>query len=187
MWRLFTQIAMPALEIFSNVLMLLHLTAFGQPVYATGTSSGVAPAATGSSATCSASNPQYSTGSSGIRVRTDHPVLMADSARWDCLPQLVEQDAYMSAWNSSIMQNATELAAMDPVQYIEDGGLGGSGVLDIARELKIRTKAWAYAWRVTGDESWVNRTWTELLVASGNSSEPFGADDGTRWNPEHFL
>ena len=167
--------------------MLLHLTAFGQPVYATGTSSGVAPAATGSSATCSASNPQYSTGSSGIRVRTDHPVLMADSARWDCLPQLVEQDAYMSAWNSSIMQNATEMAAMDPVQYITDGGLGGSGVLDIARELKVRLKAWAYAWRVTGDQQWVTRAWTELQVASGNSSESFGADDGTRWNPTHFL
>jgi hypothetical protein len=112
---------------------------------------------------------------------------MADSARWDCLPQLVEQDAYMSAWNSSIMQNATEMAAMDPVQYITDGGLGGCGVLDIARELKVRLKAWAYAWRVTGDQQWVTRAWTELQVASGNSSESFGADDGTRWNPTHFL
>ena len=85
------------------------------------------------------------------------------------------------------MQNATEMAAMDPVQYITDGGLGGSGVLDIARELKVRLKAWAYAWKVSGDQQWVDRTWRELQVASGNSSQSFGADDGTRWNPTHFL
>ena len=109
---------------------------------------------------------------------------MADAARWGCLPQLVEQDAYMKSWNSSIMQNATELAALDPVQYIIDGT---SGVLDIAREVKVRLKAWAYAWRVTGDQQWIDRAWKEIQVASGNSSQPFGADDGTRWYPAHFL
>lgn len=73
------------------------------------------------------------------------------------------------------MANATRYAAMDPVQYNIDGGLGGSGVLDIARELQLRTKHWAYAWRMTNDSFWVNRTWTELQVGAFSCSfgQPF--------------
>lgn len=111
---------------------------------------------------------------------------MADSARWSCLPSQIQADAYLRSWDATIMANATRYAAMDPVQYTPDGGLSGSGVLDVARELQLRTKHWAYAWRMTNDSQWVERTWQELLVASGNSSQEFGAD-GTRWNPSHFL
>lgn len=75
---------------------------------------------------------------------------------------------------------------MDPVQYTPDGGLSGSGVLDVARELQLRTKHWAYAWQMTNDSSWVTRTWQELQVASGNSTQSFG-NGTTRWNPAHFL
>lgn len=161
-------------------------TANGNPVY-TATASAAAPTATGNLlAACATSTPTYTTTPGGLQVRTDHPRLFADQAKWDCLPSLIEKDAYLRKWNDIILANASRYADMDPVQYTPDGGLGGSGVLDIARELQLRTKHWAYAWRMTKDQKWVARTWTELQVASGNSAQSFGAD-GTRWNPLHFL
>ena len=161
-------------------------TANGNPVY-TSTAAAAAPTATASvAASCPSSNPTYNTGSAGFQIRTDHPLLMADSSRWSCLPSQIQADAYLRSWDATIMANATRYAAMDPVQYTPDGGLSGSGVLDVARELQLRTKHWAYAWRMTNDSQWVERTWQELQVASGNSSQSFGAD-GTRWNPSHFL
>lgn len=175
---------------FSRLLFRLFLSYFnaanGNPVYSS-TASASAPSVTGSaSATCSSSNPQYTTGSSGIQIRTDHPRLFADEAKWNCLPAQIQNDAYLREWNETIIANATRYAAMDPVTYTPDGGLSGSGVLDVARELQLRTKHWAYAWRMTNDSTWVTRTWQELQVASGNATQSFG-NGTTRWNPAHFL
>lgn len=75
---------------------------------------------------------------------------------------------------------------MDPVPYTPDGGLSGSGVLDVAREIQLRVKHWAFAYHTTNDTSFVDRCFTELQHAAGNGSDSFGAD-GTRWNPQHFL
>lgn len=69
----------------------------------------------------------------------------------------------------------------------EDGGLSGSGVLDPAREIQLRIKHWAYAWRMTNDTKWSDRAWLEVQTASGNNSD---IDFGTlpdRWNSAHFL
>jgi len=161
----------------------------GNPVYATsGTSSASAPAATSSSLAglCQTDNPDYSVSGGDLNVRSDHPRLFAASSKWNCLPSQIAQDAYLRSWNATIFTNATRYANMDPVTYDVDGGLSGSGILDVARELQLRVKHWAYAYRLSNDSSWVERTWQELLVASGNSSQSFGAD-GTRWNPQHFL
>lgn len=170
-----------------SLLARFLFTANGNPVYSS-TAAAAAPSATGNpSSTCSASNPTYTTTSSGMQIRTDHPRLFADKARWDCLPQLIQQDAYLRSWNQTIIANASRYADMDPVAYTPDGGLSGSGVLDVARELQLRTKHWAYAWRMTNDSRWVERTWQELQVASGNSSSQSFGDGNTRWNPSHFL
>ena len=45
-----------------------------------------------------------------------------------------------------------------------DGGLGGSGVLDVAREVQLRIKHWGYAWKMTNDTKWAERAWVEVLV-----------------------
>jgi hypothetical protein len=51
--------------------------------------------------------------------------------------------------------------ALPPVVYVMDSG---NGILDPAREIKQRVKAFSYAYRMTNDTTWVDRTWTELMV-----------------------
>lgn len=70
----------------------------------------------------------------------------------------------MKQWNDTIMADAQKWQAMDPVPYVIDGGLNKSGVLDVARQVKQRIKAFAYAYRVTGQTMWVDRAWKELYV-----------------------
>lgn len=72
----------------------------------------------------------------------------------------------MKQWNETIVGNATFYKSQPLVPYTIDGGLTLSGVLDVARQVKERIKAYAYAYRVTGDQGWVNRTWDELQVIS---------------------
>ncbi|CAD6584056.1 MAG: hypothetical protein CYPHOPRED_002556, partial [Cyphobasidiales sp. Tagirdzhanova-0007] len=162
----------------------------GNPVYATSTiAAPAAPTTSASSASssCGPDTPTWNNQSSDTyHVRTDHPKLFATQNRWNCLPSMISQDSYLRSWNDTIMANATMYYNDGPVQYNIDGGLSGSGVLDIARELQLRTKHWAYAYRMTNDTKWVNRTWSELLIASGNSSESFG-NSGNNWNTQHFL
>ena len=102
-------------------------------------------------------------------MRTDHPLLFAPSYKWACLPKLIAADSYMSSWNATIFLNATKFYAMDPTAYVEDGGLTGSGVLDVAREVQLRIKHWGYAYKMSNDTKWVDRAWLELQVSRTNS------------------
>lgn len=44
---------------------------------------------------------------------------------------------------------------------------GDSGILDNAREIKMRIKAFAYVYRMTNDTKWVDRAYKELQVRIG--------------------
>lgn len=144
-------------------------------------------------ATCTDSNPP--SGSLSANSLRSHPRLMAAQYEWDCLPSKIAKDAYLTVWNATIFQNATKWASMPSVNYSVDGTFSGSGILDPAREVQQRIKAWGYAWRLTKDTKWVDRAWTELQVAAGNSStdvwNPTAVDSSTSrnatWNPSHFL
>ena len=118
--------------------------------------------------------------------RPGHPRLIAPQYQWDCLQSKIENDAYLTVWNYTIFQNATKWLDEDPVTYDVDGGLTLSGILDVARIVQQRLKAWAYAWRLTKDTKYRDRAYKEMSVAAGNTSQPFG-DGATRWNPPHFL
>ena len=123
---------------------------------------------------------------SGLNVRPDHPLLLAPSYKWSCLPNLIAQDSYMSYWNSTIFTNATKYYNMDPTPYDIDGGLSASGVLDVARQVQLKIRHWGYAYKMSNDTKWADRAWLELQTASGNTSTPFGAA-GNNWNTAHFL
>lgn len=41
---------------------------------------------------------------------------------------------------------------------------GGNGILDIARQVKERIKAFSYVYRMTNDTKWVDRVFLELQV-----------------------
>jgi hypothetical protein len=71
----------------------------------------------------------------------------------------------MKAWNDTIFGNATVYWAADPVPYFMDGPVvGGSGILDVARQTKERMKAFGYAWRMSKDTKWVDRAYREMQV-----------------------
>jgi len=77
---------------------------------------------------------------------------------------LIASNPYFNQWNQTIIGNATSTLGDAPVPYTPDGGLGGSGVLDVARKMKVRVKNWAYAYRVTND--------TRLPIVYGSKSTP---------------
>ncbi|TCD67739.1 hypothetical protein EIP91_011981 [Steccherinum ochraceum] len=114
-------------------------------------------------------------------VRPDRPRLIAPTYKWQALPALIANDPYLQQWNATIFGNATQYYNSPPVKYFMDGP---SGILDNARETKMRIKAFSYAYRMTNDTKWVDRTWAELQNAI---SPDFGAQNDTKWNPSHFL
>ncbi|KAF9244547.1 chondroitin AC/alginate lyase [Melanogaster broomeanus] len=129
-------------------------------------------------------DPYQPSSPSPTQVRPDRPRLIAPSYKWEALPNLIRNDPYLSFWNESIFVNASQYFALPPVAYIMDSG---NGILDPAREIKQRVKAFSYAYRMTNDTTWVDRTWTELKNAAGNLTGGWGSDNSTRWNPVHFL
>jgi hypothetical protein len=106
-------------------------------------------------------DPFQPTNPSPTSVRSDRPRLIAPAFKWAALPNLIANDPYLFGWNASIFNNATQYYNLPPVVYYMDGS---SGILDIAREVKMRIKAFAYVYRMTNDTKWVDRTWTELQV-----------------------
>lgn len=116
-------------------------------------------------------------------IRSEHPRLFAPRYKWQRLPWLIGQDEYLRRWNDTIFEKAEDYINMPPVTYSIDGGLAGSGVLDVARQVQLRVKHWAYAYRMSNDTRWAERTWEELVVASGNSSQYFG-ESGDNWNTQ---
>jgi hypothetical protein len=120
---------------------------------------------------------------SPINVRLDHPRLFASKHRWKRLPKLITKDAYLFNWNKTIFEKALEWYGLLPVNYTIDGVFMGNGVLDVARTMQLRIKHWAYSYRLSHDYKWVDRTWEELVVASGNSSKYFGIV-GDNWNTQ---
>ena len=83
---------------------------------------------------------------SATNVRTEWPRLLAPAYKWAALPNLISSEPYLSGWNDSIFGNATEYHSLPPVKYSLDGG---SGILGNSREIKMRVKAFAYAYRMT--------------------------------------
>lgn len=88
---------------------------------------------------------------------------MAPAYKWQALPELIQSDPYLRGWNDTIFGNATEYASLPPVIYDMDGG---NGILDNARNVKMRIKAFSYAYRMTNDTTWAQRAWVELQVSS---------------------
>jgi len=98
---------------------------------------------------------------SPTQVRSDRPRLIAPSYKWQSLPNLIRNDPYLSSWNATIFLNASQYMSLPPVPYVMDSG---NGILDPARQVKQRVKAFSYVYRMTNDTKWLDRVWTELQV-----------------------
>lgn len=77
------------------------------------------------------------------------------------VPNLIANDAYLNAWNTTIFGNATAVLNAPVKAFYLDGS---SGALDIAREIKERVKNLAYAYRMSNNSVYAERIWTELVV-----------------------
>ncbi|CAE6455040.1 unnamed protein product [Rhizoctonia solani] len=128
------------------------------------------------------SDPFRPSNPSPTSVRPDRPRIIAPAYKWDTLSSLIQTNTYLNNWNNTIFENAQTYYDQPVKSYFVDGG---NGVLDIAREIKMRVKTWAYAYRITKDTKWVDRSWMELQ-ASGNGTSPFG-EHGNNWYTAHFL
>ncbi|PPQ67101.1 hypothetical protein CVT25_005702 [Psilocybe cyanescens] len=118
-----------------------------------------------------------------LTTRPDRPRLIAPAYKWQALPNLIKNDPYLQGWNATIFGNATAYFNLPPVVYFMDNS---SGILDNAREVKMRIKAFAYAYRMSNDTKWVDRAWIEIANAAGNGTTVFGPEVD-RWNNQHFL
>ncbi|KAJ7062689.1 heparinase II/III family protein [Mycena amicta] len=119
-----------------------------------------------------------------LTPRSDRPRLIAPAYKWAALPQLIQSgDPYMQSWNDTIFRNASDYRVQPPVVFFNDSG---SGILDNARQIKQRVKAFAYVYRMTNDTAWADRLWEEIQNAAGNGTTAFGPDED-KWNSGHFL
>lgn len=96
-----------------------------------------------------------------------HPRLGAPEYKWAALNAgLISDDPYIKYWNDQILANASATIGDAPVAYESDGDLAsGSGVLDVARQMKVKVKNWAYAYRVTNETRYADRVFLELQVS----------------------
>ncbi|KZV93736.1 hypothetical protein EXIGLDRAFT_835549, partial [Exidia glandulosa HHB12029] len=117
-------------------------------------------------------------------VRPDRPRLLAPAYKWAALPDLIQKDVYLKSFHNRILNNATQYLQLPPVKYVLDGG---SGILDISREVKQRIKAYSYAYRMTKDQKWLDGAWAELQNAANKGPNTFSPDPSDAWNKGHFL
>ena len=167
---------------------------YGNPVFLDNVNT--APAATSDNKAVTCNDDQNNLSFQNPRP---HPRVMAPGYLWNCMKDRISKDAYLTIMDKSVMQNATAFYNMPVTNYAVDGGFSGSGILDVAREIQLRVRSWAYAYRMTKDQKWLQRTWLELQTAAGNTSTDFGQYDPQtkqllpmdtttgRWNPTHFL
>lgn len=101
-----------------------------------------------------------------------HPRIGAPGYKWTALTSgLIASNPYFQYWNATIVGNASATINDDPVAYTPDGGLDGSGVLDVARRMKLKVKNWAYAYRVTNETRYADRVMRELTVSYLSGAE----------------
>jgi len=156
-------------------------------LFQTATAGYSAPSTIGSAA-ASDSWPADPSPASNSSIRA-HPRIIAPGYKWTALTTggLIANDPYFKYWNETIVNNASSTLSDDPEAYTIDGGLSGSGVLDVARRIKVKVKNWSYAYMVTNDTKYADRVFLELQTAAGNNSAVSFGKDNTRWNPAHFL
>lgn len=168
----------------NNMLFYQGTDPYGNPAFVSSNVDTSAPAYNGVAHNQSCADSWTPTNS--LTNLRSHPRIMTTQAQWDCLPTKIANDAYLTVWNTTIFNNATNWASEPPVAYIADGGFGGSGILDVSRNIQQRVKAWAYAYKLSKNTMYKDRLYRELNNAAGNTATFFG-QNGTRWNADHFL
>lgn len=108
------------------------------------------------------------------RLAPSHPRLLLSKNEFARLKQRLQNDATAQGWYQKITDEADGILEQSPSQYeIPDG----KRLLATSRRVLNRVYTLALVYRMTDDDRYLNRCWTELRTASGFKD----------WNPSHFL
>lgn len=108
-----------------------------------------------------------------LPVVSPHPRLIASSAHWSELKARRNSDPDLERFTGLLLQRATSDLGKPPVERI----LQGRRLLGVSREFIRRTLLWAFAFRLTGEQRFLDRARKEMLAVAAFSD----------WHPDHFL
>lgn len=103
-----------------------------------------------------------------------HPRLLADQSDFEYFRSQLGTGSLCDDWISSIIKTADRYYDSAPSGYVIQDGLR---LLAVSRKTLERVTAWSFAYQITGDERYAERTWTELESVISFPD----------WNPKHFL
>src|SRR5690554_6318242 len=102
-----------------------------------------------------------------------HPRIMLFQEDEAAISQMIQTDGHWEKMHQAIITASDEIISLPPVERIQIG----RRLLDKSREALRRIFHLSYAYRMTGEEKYLNRAEKELLAVSNFSD----------WNPSHFL
>lgn len=107
-------------------------------------------------------------------LRPEHPRLLADTARFERIREIVASDPLAREWFAGVVAQAEKIMDEPVVAYeIPDG----KRLLAVSRRLVDRIYTLGLVWQVSRDPNVLDRAWAELRAAAAFPD----------WNPSHFL
>jgi hypothetical protein len=107
-------------------------------------------------------------------LKSDHPRLLADAARFAELRRQVKSNPLLNEWCVKVHGSAERILAQPPSEYEIPDGLR---LLATSRRVLDRILTLGVAYRLSEDKRFVDRAWAELSAAAQFKD----------WNPRHFL
>jgi hypothetical protein len=104
---------------------------------------------------------------------TERPRVLATATDFQRAERLVGTDERATAWFDAVEARADALLDEPP----EEHGISGRNMLGTSRTVLGRTLDLGTCYRLTGEERYADRLWTELDAVAGFPD----------WNPAHFL
>jgi hypothetical protein len=107
-------------------------------------------------------------------IKRQHPRLSTDAAGFEALRKKIATDPVLKQWDIQLQRDAKRcLTAKLPEHVLPDG----LRLLDTSRRMLQHSYTLALAYRLRGDQRYVDRLWQELQTVAGFPD----------FNPRHFL
>ncbi len=108
------------------------------------------------------------------RIKRQHPRLLIDAVGFESLRKRIAADAVLKQWDGQLLHDAKKcLNAKLPEHILPDG----LRLLDTSRRMVHDSYTLAMAYRLHGDQRYIDRLWLELQTVAGFPD----------FNPRHFL
>ncbi|CAN0177887.1 unnamed protein product, partial [Chrysoparadoxa australica] len=105
--------------------------------------------------------------------KAGHPRILLLANEEDQIKELIDRDEAMRKIHAAIMRESNRILGRDPLKRV----MVGRRLLGTSRELLKRSFFLSYAYRMTGEDRFLQRAEKELVAVAQFSD----------WNPSHFL